>query len=377
MRPKSLILLALALGCGVVASIGITQVMAKRGADPAQPEVESILVAMGDIPMGDPVSAQMVKLEEWPKDKVPKGAIKTLEELENRRPKTRIYQGSPILDSQLLGKGMLDQGASDTIPDGMRVIAVKVDLVSGGASLIRPGDRVDLLVHLRPSGNADANRTVTKTILQDIKVFAVDSVWDAAGGAGEKTLVAKTISLLVTPSQAEKITMASEMGNVRLVMRSPNDKEQVKTSGTAAMDVLGGDAGSDRTGKSPLSAIPAKSTGSLATGLLGLLNSHKSGNSASVGTRPATPLAKGPEIFTVRILSGPQVIETVLESADVDKKALASEASFLHWKPASSAQTPDRPAIGSATPSTSEPGADVGMDSIADKPEKKKKSLDD
>ena len=198
MRTKSVVLLMLALGCGVVASIGITQVMAKRGAEPAQPEVETILVAVSDIPMGDPVSPQMVKPEEWPKDKVPKVALKTLEEIENRRPKSRIFAGWPIQDNQLLGKGVLDQGASDSIPKGMRVIAVKVDLVSGSASLIRPGDRVDVLVHLR-QGGGDLTRTMAKTILQDIKVFAVDDVWEATtpSNSKEKALVAQTISLLV------------------------------------------------------------------------------------------------------------------------------------------------------------------------------------
>jgi len=357
-----------------VASIGITQVMAKRAPDPAQSETETILVAMTDIPMGDPVSPQMVKPEEWPKDKVPKGAIKTIEELQDRRPKTRIYANSPILDNQLLGKGMLDQGASDAIPKGMRVIAVKVDLVSGSASLIRPGDRVDLLVHLHPAGGGDLSKTVTKTILQDIKVFAVDNAWDATGGAGEKTIVAKTVSLLVTPAQAEKVTLASEMGNIRLVMRSPNDKEQAVVSGAGATDVLGSDyTGSDRTNRSLLPDPTAKPKGSLAAGLLGLLASQKSKKPTPTASASQTPEAKAPETFTVRIISGSQVGETVLESIDPSKSTMPSDASFLHWRVNASPPAADRPvAIPAKDSGTDDPDSDADLDALTPKPEKKK-----
>lgn len=382
MRPKSFILLILALGCGVVASIGITQVMAKRGADPTQAELEAVVVAVADIPMGDPIAPQLVKLEEWPKDKVPKGSLRSLEELENRRPRSRIFAGSPVMDNQLLGKGVLEQGASDSIPMGMRVIAVKVDLVSGNASLIRPGDRVDVLAHIQ-SGGGDLNKTVTKTILQDIKVFAVDNVWEAATAAGEKALVAKTISLLVTPSQAEKVTLASEMGNIRLVMRSPNDKDQAKVSGAVAMDVLGGGSGvgMDRILGSFLPSPPAtKPKSSPMTGLLSLLGGAKKSKPASTEPTPLTPQTKKTEVFKVRILSESEPRETFLELTG-DRKSAASDSSFLHWR--SNASASPEPASAPPEPSSTKPAEPAPSDGPMDQPPEaapktdKAKSLDD
>jgi len=330
MRPKSFILLVLALGCGIVASIGITQVMAKRGADVAI-ELEPVVVAIADIPMGDPIPPQLVKLEDWPKDKVPKGALQSLEALEGRRPKTRIFAGSPILDNQLLGKGVVDHGASDVIPKGMRVVAVKVDAVSGNANLIRPGDRVDVLVHVRSGG--DLHNTITKTVLQDIKVFAVDNVWATATGTGERSIVAKTISLLVTPAQAEKVTLASELGNIRLVMRSPDDKEEAKVSGAVAMDVVGGSSsgGVDRMLSTLLPAKASTTTkSSPMSGLLGLLSGVKKhkpidGGSQTSGEKPPA------DVYRVRILSDAEPTETVLEYVG-DGKPPRSETSFLHWR---------------------------------------------
>jgi pilus assembly protein CpaB len=366
MRAKSLVLLMLALGCGIVASVGITQVMSNRTTEPAaaQAETEQIFVAMKDIPMGDPVSAQAIKLEEWPKGKAPQGAITKLEDIENRRPKSRIFAGSPILENQLLGKGATDQGASDSIPKGSRVVAVKVDAVSGSASLIRPGDRVDVLLYVTQCGSGGASRTVTRTILQDIKVFAVNEVWDAAATNGEKSIAAKTISLLVTPTQAATVTMASEMGQIRLVMRSPEDKEQTKVRGILAHDVLGDDLAGLEGKVTP--GAPQLQTGqskpSAVTGLLNLLDANKKKSASGQGGVKSPPELKPPETFTMRILSGPQISDTVLESTGDGAASGPTDASFIHWRVSSSSPSgaalpaPGKPAAGgSGAPSPEEP----------------------
>lgn len=374
MRAKSAVLLMLALGCGVVASIGITQVMAKRGADTgtSQAEMEGIFVAIKDIAMGDPISAQMVKLEQWPKDKVPKGAITKLEDIENRRPRTRIFSGSPILENQLLGKGVVEQGASDTIPKGFRVVAVKADSVSGSGSLIRPGDRVDVLVHIRQSGG-DLNRTVTKTILQDVKVFAVNDIWDVAAASGDKSIVAKTISLLVTPAQAEKITMASEIGVIRLVMRSPTDKEQAPVSGTRAQDVLGGDVGGQDRQAGMAGPAPAEAKLAPVAGLLAFLNARKQkpDEEPFESSTPSEP--KVPVTFTVRILAGSEMIDTVLESTGSGPTE-GSDTSFLHWRVSSSSSSSPGPTAlpkPAPKPSTHEPPQDEAPPQDPEQPPKK------
>jgi len=383
MRTKSIVLLALALGCGVVAAVGITQVMATRDAEgPVPVEMQSIVVAMKDVPMGDPVPPELVCLEEWPKDKIPKGAITKLEDVENRRPKARIFAGSPILESQLLGKGVLGQGASDSIPKGLRVIAVKVNEVSGSASLIRPGDRVDVLVHIPRGG--DLTQTITKTILQDVKVFAVDSAWEAATG-GEKSVVARTISLLVTPSQAEQVTLACEMGQIRLVMRSPDDKEQVKVDGTRASDVLlGAGGGTDRSLSSAATVGSNKAKSSAMAGLLGLLNSQKD-KKALLNLKPAASPAptKSAEVFTVRVLAGSQATDTVLEAVGDAKSTAVSDTSFLNWRQSSSSPSaspsPSAEPTAAKTPDTApadDPSSDDSEDTAPAKP-KKTKSVDD
>ena len=226
MRPKSLSLLLLALGCGLVASIGITQMMSQKEAAPALTgDGRSIFVAKTDIGMGDLLSPEMLTLEQWPKDKVPPGAISQMQDIEGRRARARLYVGEPILDNKLLGKGASQQGATALIPKGYRVVPVKVDLVSGGGSLILPGDRVDVMVHLVREISRDIPETVTRTILQDIKVFAVNDVVELQSDSTGQSIAAKTISLLVTPQQAAKVMLASKLGTIQLVMRSPEDDQ--------------------------------------------------------------------------------------------------------------------------------------------------------
>jgi pilus assembly protein CpaB len=83
MRMKSLILIFIALGCGLVASIGISQVM-DRGGGSGKIEMEQILVALADIDIGSKLDDKNVALEEWPKNKVPEGAVRRIQDIENK-----------------------------------------------------------------------------------------------------------------------------------------------------------------------------------------------------------------------------------------------------------------------------------------------------
>ncbi len=317
MRAKSIILLVLALSCGLVASIGITQMMAKRGkTGPANVgQSEKIFVAMTDIPMGDPITPQMVKLEQWPKDNVPEGALTKLDDIEGRRPKMKILAKTPILNTYLLTKGASEQGATGLIPKGYRVVSVKVDQVSGGASLIRPGDRVDVLVHVEKSESRGISETSTQTVLQDIKVFAVDDVFvlDSTDKEEAKT-TAKTISLLVKPDQAEMVTLASELGKIRLVMRSPEDDEQPTIAGATAQQIFGNTSGSDRQNEDLVKQKPTSNTNEEFIKFLSQQKKKAAEQPVAAPTAPVGPAEPEVQSWRMRVLSGGEVNETILQS---------------------------------------------------------------
>jgi pilus assembly protein CpaB len=258
MRSRSILLLALALGCGLVASIGISQFMEARNKPSGENgDMQPIFVAMTDINANDVLSAQVIKLEEWPKKMVPAGALTKLEDVEGKRCRTKLYQGEPILAAKLLGAGD-STGAANQIPAGYRVAHVKVDSVTGGSNLILPGDRVDVLV-FRNSG--DQGGTAAKIVLQDIKVFAVDTHTETEFSRTKtdqaEPMTAKTIALLVTPQQSVILHAASEIsGSVRLVLRNPDDEDHSSVPGVTIADIFGPDQFSDRNAEQNLTKAP-------------------------------------------------------------------------------------------------------------------------
>jgi pilus assembly protein CpaB len=237
MRPKSLLLLALALGCGLVASIGISQVMDRNNSPHVKLETVPIYVALHNINLGDPIDAKMLSLQEWPKDRVPHGAISTLEELQGRRPRTTIIEGEPILEGKLLNKGEMADPIRG-ITKGMRLFTVKVDAEKSAAGLLGPGDRVDVQLFVRKDQRTGVETAKSKIILQNVRVYAVDQSVQRSADGGEERSVAKTISLLLKPEQASKLSLATQVGEISLIPRNPDDEDQAQVAETTVEELL-------------------------------------------------------------------------------------------------------------------------------------------
>jgi pilus assembly protein CpaB len=233
--------LVLALGCGLVASIGISQVLERNARQPAAVETVPIYVALHNINLGDPIDANMLSLEEWPKDKVPRGAISNLEELQGRRPRTAIIEGEPILEGKLLAPGQIADPIR-SIPKGYRLKTIAVDAEKSAAGLLGPGDRVDVQLFVRKDARSGIEQPKSKVILQNIRVFAVDQTVQRSPDGGEERTIAKTVSLLLKPEQATTLTLAENLGEVSLIPRNPDDEES-SASAEVSTDELFGEVG--------------------------------------------------------------------------------------------------------------------------------------
>jgi len=215
MRTKSLVLIIIALGCGLVASIGISEVLKQKPGEGGI-ETEPILVAAMDIDINTKLDAQNVKIEQWPKGKIQEGALHSIEEVQDQYTRARLFSGEPILSPKL----MANKDEPAPIPEGYRAIPVKVDLDTV-VGLIQPGDLVDVMVFLR--AGPDVPRAGAYTILRMARVYAVNSQTDRDTDSKGHEVAAKTVSLLVKPKQAERLTLATEMGKIRLALRRPSD----------------------------------------------------------------------------------------------------------------------------------------------------------
>lgn len=335
MRPKSLALLLLALGCGLVASVGITRVM-NKGNGEAEKKVaeEGIYVAAVDIPLGERLTAENTKVVQWPKDKTPSGAITKVENIKDRRVRTRLFAGEPILENRLWGKGVNEQGASAMIPIGYRVVPVKVDLVSGGSDLILPGDRVDVMIHLVRDPNRGIGETLTRTILQDIKVFAVNDVLSLDKDKdGTRSISAKTISLLVTPEQAAVIMLATQSGVVNLVMRSSNGDTTSAQVEARMTNLTGASSSADHAKEDSTDQVPTKQV--------------------AVTPLPVVEQPSPRDTWKVRVVKGNSIDEVIFEK---DSGADPSTGSWRLASPANATVSPvkDEPKVD--TPPVRSPG---------------------
>jgi pilus assembly protein CpaB len=237
MRPKSLLLLGLALGCGLVASIGISQVMDRNSSGQAKIDTVPIYVALHNINLGDPIDSAVLSLQEWPKDKVPHGAISKLEDLEGRRPRTSIIEGEPILEGKLLAPGQIADPIR-SIQKGMRLKTIAVDAEKSAAGLLGPGDRVDVQLFVRKDARTGVDIAKSKIILQNIRVFAVDQTVQRSPDGSEEKKVAKTVSLMLTPEQASKLSLAEQIGELSLIPRNPDDEESADWSEYTVDDLM-------------------------------------------------------------------------------------------------------------------------------------------
>ena len=211
MKLKSLILLAVAMGCGLVAMLGVQQVLSD-GED-TEGEVVQVLFATAEIPPGDRLTENNVAFREWPSGVVPEGAITKPEQYEDRAVRVRTVTDDLILISKLGEKGAI--GPSNDIPKGMRVVAIPVDDTMTAANMMLPGDRVDVLVTFDTRDRVRGKITEIKTVLEYVKVFATNNVRDT-GGPDANEIKTTNISLLVTPEEAKVVKLADSRGELHL-----------------------------------------------------------------------------------------------------------------------------------------------------------------
>jgi pilus assembly protein CpaB len=224
--------------------------------------MDEILVALTDIDIGAKLDAQNVKLEDWPKAKVPEGAIRKLEDVKDKFANNRFYKGEALHVNKVTDSL---KSVSKDVPEGYRAMPVKVD-EDTVMKAISPGDRVDVMVFLKRDVNAGISETGAYTFLKNVRVFAVNSNTqrsssEGSGGKSENTNF-RTISLLLKPEHTRELAVAAQMGKILITLRRPDEKD------TAAGDeevtplsvLLGGNA---KIASDPLSTPPFSQGGPL------------------------------------------------------------------------------------------------------------------
>lgn len=190
-------------------------------------DVKDVVVAVKPLPVGVNIKPADVKLTKVPNASFPKGAFSRVEEVIDRPVISNILMDEPLLEGRLAARGS-GLGLAPIIPVGMRAVTVRVSDVVGVAGFVLPGLRVDVLVTGRPPKGED---TMTTTVLQNILVLSAGQTIQA--DARGQAIQAPNVTLLVTPEQAEVLTLAGSEGRIQLVLRNGSDQNIPTTPGTS------------------------------------------------------------------------------------------------------------------------------------------------
>jgi pilus assembly protein CpaB len=182
---------------------------------------KQIVVADRPIQLGTRLDATNLRTISWPADQAMAGSFSRVEDCDGRALLTNLAENEPVLESKLAPKEA-GAGLPATIPEGMRALSVAVNEVNGVAGFVIPGTMVDVLVTGRlPGKSSDPDNNITRVILENVRVLAAgQQVEQDREGKPQKVPV---VTLLVTPEDATKLTMASTEGKIQLALRNTID----------------------------------------------------------------------------------------------------------------------------------------------------------
>jgi pilus assembly protein CpaB len=198
-----------------------------QAAKAAAPSVQVVL-ASKDLELGTVLKEGDLDLADW-SGALPAGSTNKLSDLYGRGVTTPIYAKEPVIESRLAPKGA-GGGLAAMIPKGMRAFTIPVNEVVGVAGFVTAGQHVDLLISGNsPGGNASLG-TLSRTLLQNLEILSAgqDFKKDPEG----KPMAVQVVNVLVTPEQAEVLSLATGQTSIRMVLRNPLDHDVAITPGT-------------------------------------------------------------------------------------------------------------------------------------------------
>ncbi len=254
MRRESALALSLAAVSGVFAAVGAYNWAPEQNgivkteviAAPSIP-LTTVVVAKEDFGFGAQLVKEKLEQVQWPEGSVPKGSFKTVDALfkehENRVVIDAMRASEPILSGKVTGPGQR-ASLSNMLGEGMKAVTIRVNDVIGVGGFVLPGDHVDIFMTHDGKAPADkpeaATPAFTDLLLQNLRVLAVDQIADPKKDA---PVVARTVTVEASMQDAQKITLASTVGNLSLVLREEGSTASAADWKRVTANELSGDSG--------------------------------------------------------------------------------------------------------------------------------------
>jgi pilus assembly protein CpaB len=226
MKSKSFVLMIVSLGFGLVAAIGISQVMGSKGGNAPEIPKRPVLVAAVDLEHNSLLTEENVKIEEWPVEIVPENTAESIQQITDMHSRQALAKGMPINLASIVHKKKINE---IVIPEGYAVYSIKVSSEETIYGMLQPGDKVNVIGHIRDKP--------AKTFLRGIRVFSINSQMKSVNTSREEGSTGgdAVVGILVTERQSELIMQVSKVGTIKLVLRG----DSVQSEEENAMDEEG------------------------------------------------------------------------------------------------------------------------------------------
>lgn len=218
MKPRTMILMVVAIGCGLGASYMTSKLLAERNQQVEAEPTVPVLVARARIAGWTPVKEpeKLFEIKQYPQSVAPRRAIGTFEEIKDQRLNRMLDESKPLTQDDLLTKEQSDLATQ--LQPGQRAIAIKVTTESLVGGFVLPGSRVDVVHTTRGQESA------AKIVLQNMLVLAVDTQDQRSNE--QKTIIGQTVTLAATSEEAVRLSLAGSNGELRLLLKPHGDNKR-------------------------------------------------------------------------------------------------------------------------------------------------------
>ena len=228
MPLRTIATFAIAVVLGLIAVVLINMYMgSSRKSQVAQTQAgvgAPVVVAAAAIGRGATLQPTQLKVVNYPAGSVPSGSFQTVAQVApTAKDQQRVAMRDVAVDEPILSTTVSAPGGklsmSTELDPGMQAITLRSNDITGVAGFVLPGDRVDIMLS-RGIGKGESQSSVTQVVAQNMKVMAVDQVDDEQQS---KPIVSRSITLEVTPEQAQQMVQAQTMGMLSLALRHVQD----------------------------------------------------------------------------------------------------------------------------------------------------------
>lgn len=241
MKLNTWIPLGLAVVLGLTAMV-VAKGMLGKSKGPTAASQLKVVVAKDNVPPGSRLTKELLTLSPVAGDARPEGSFDQIAAVADRVVTTQIIKGQMVLDTFLAAPGSI-AGVQNLVPEGMRLITVEVNEFSSLAGMLAPGSRIDILAAL---SDPETKEMMARTIVENVKVQAVGQRLGTGPQAGpngqppeEQQAGFRSVTLVVSPQEAEAIHVATTSGRPWMVLRGPGDNSTNQSPGVRLAELRG------------------------------------------------------------------------------------------------------------------------------------------